>query len=58
MTSWPDHPLSGIQKRFLAILRFPELALVFVRCDHIASVIVKRESQHHVSGQRLVAAID
>jgi hypothetical protein len=34
------HLLSGIQKRFLAILRFPELALVFVRFDHVARVIV------------------
>jgi len=31
-------------------LRFPELALVLVRLDHVASRIHKRESRRHVRG--------
>jgi hypothetical protein len=27
-----------------------EIALVLVRLDHVARIIVKRKSQHHVSG--------
>jgi hypothetical protein len=38
MKSWPDHSPSGNQKRFWrkSFYGFLEIALVFVRLDHVA----------------------
>ena len=47
-----DHPaIIGAAGAILARRsRFNEVASVFVCCDHVASVIVNRESAHHVNG--------
>ena len=34
----------------MKLLPFNEIASVFMRLDHVASGIAKRESQHHVNG--------
>jgi hypothetical protein len=38
----------------IQVVTLNELALVLVRLDHVASVIVKRELRHHVSGCRIL----